>query len=146
MCDCNDPLHFQVEPFSWEHVAYVTPVPELCEERVCATTRVQRWDPSPSRFSLSLFFFLVTLDVCWTVWTKDWTALCVSMYIDSKCLAAIGWHEKGQCFGHLRGARVVGETSSKLCRTFVRNQWAGVAWLPQAMLKRRSWQRTGLLW
>lgn len=37
----------------WNHSAgntsgYATPVPELREERVCATTRVQQWDLSPS--------------------------------------------------------------------------------------------------
>lgn len=94
---------------------------------------------SPSHFVFPLWHF-----TCAGQFGPRTGLRCVSMYIDSKCLAAIGWHGKSQCCGHLRGCTTCSVRNKLLLNThrnFVRDQCAGEMWLPRTTLRRLAEER-----
>lgn len=93
---------------------------------------------SPSHFFFPLWHF-----TCAGQFGPRTGLRCVSMYIDSKCLAAIGWRGKSQCCGHLRECRcsVRNKLLLKMHRNFVRDQCAGEMWLPRTTLRRLAEER-----
>lgn len=142
VCDRSDssPLHlqFQVELFCWECFGLSD-----SSSRAVWRARLCNHENAAVGSPLLISFFLLWHFTCAGQFGPRTGLRCVSMYIDSKCLAAIGWHGKSQCFGHLRGCRcsVRNKLLLKLHCSFVRDQCAEEMWLPLTTLRRLAEER-----